>query len=142
MRVVLDANVLVSGLLSHKGPPGQILDEWLSGNFQLFVSQETLEELLRVLRYPHISERLSQEQTTELLRKIGETAEMVKGTVKLRVLTIDPTDNMYLACAVEARADYLVTGNRDHFEEAGSKYRDVAIVSPREFLDTLKSGHP
>jgi putative PIN family toxin of toxin-antitoxin system len=84
MRVVLDANVLVSGLLSHKGLPGQILDEWLSGNFQLFVSRETLEELLRVLRYPHISERLSQEQTTELLRKIGETAEMVKGTVTLR----------------------------------------------------------
>jgi len=141
MRVVLDANVMVSGLISHKGPPGQILDKWLSGHFQLFVSPQTLDELQRVLQYPRISERLSKEQTTGLFKKIGETAEMVGGTIKLDVLTVDPSDNMYLACAMEAKADYLVTGNSNPFKEAGAKYRGVAIVSPRTFLDALKSGH-
>lgn len=66
---------------------------------------------------------------------------MVEGTIKLDVLTIDPSDNLYLACAVEARADYLVTGNSSHFKEAGAKYRGILIISPRSFLDTLKSPH-
>jgi|WetSurMetagenome_2_1015567.scaffolds.fasta_scaffold150175_1 uncharacterized protein len=140
MRVVLDANVLVSGLISRKGPPGQILDKWLSGNFQLFVSPQILDELRRVLHYPRISERLTKDQTPELLEKINETAEMVKGMISLDVLTIDPSDNLYLACAVEAKVDYLVTGNSDHFKEAGSKYRGVRIISPRVFLDILESG--
>jgi uncharacterized protein len=81
-------------------------------------------------------------QTAGLLKRISETAEMVKGTLKLDVLTIDPSDNIYLACAVEAAADYLVTGNSDHFKEAGAKFRRVAILSPRIFLDVLKSERP
>lgn len=42
MRIVLDATVLVSGLISPIGPPGQILDKWLTGDFQLFISPHNL----------------------------------------------------------------------------------------------------
>jgi putative PIN family toxin of toxin-antitoxin system len=139
MRVVLDANVMVSGLISRQGPPDHILNKWLSGHFQLFVSPQILDELRRVLRYPRIYERLPKEQTAELLNKIGVASEVLAGTIKLDVLTIDPSDNIYLSCAVEAKTDYLVTGNRDHFEEAGAKIRGVRIISPRVFLDILKS---
>jgi predicted nucleic acid-binding protein len=56
---------------------------------------------------------------------------------ELKVLTRDPSDNAYLACAVEAGADYLVTGNIGHFEEVGNTYRGVMIISPRTFLEIL-----
>jgi predicted nucleic acid-binding protein len=98
IQVVLDANVLVSGLISRKGPPGQILDAWLAGKFQLFISPQILEEMRRVL-----------------------------------------SDNIYLACAVEAKAGYLVTGNSEHFEEAGKIYMGVNIITPRSFLETLEA---
>lgn len=136
MRIVLDANVLVSGLLTRAGPPGQILDMWLDGKFQLFVSPRILDELQRVLRYPRISERLSEEQTNRFLDKLSKDAELVEGAMEIDVLTRDPSDNMYLACAVKAQAQYLITGNSGHFEEAGMQYRGVTIISPRAFLDT------
>ena len=137
MRIVLDANVLVSGLISRKGPPGQILDAWLAGQFQLFISPQILEELRRVLRYPRILNRLTIEQVTGLLDKLGIEAELVDGTLKLNILTRDPSDNIYLACAVEAKADYLVTGNSEHFEEAGKLYMGVNIITPRAFVEIL-----
>lgn len=140
MRVVLDANVLLSGLIYRKGLPGQILDAWLAGQFQLFISPKILEELQCILQYPHIHQRLTKQQIISLLEKLGEDAELIHETPNLEVLTRDPSDNIYLACAVKARADYLVTGNSDHFKEAGTKYCGVNIISPRSFLDALKSG--
>ena len=137
MRAVLDANVLVSGLISRKGPPGQILDCWLEERFQLSISPKILRELQRVLQYSRIQERLVEGQAAALLKQLDVTANMVAGTLKLDVLTRDPSDNIYLACAVEAQADYLVTGNSGHFDEAGTSYRGVSILTPRLFLEIL-----
>jgi len=64
-------------------------------------------------------------------------AEWADGKLKLDILTLDPSDNIYLACSVEAHCDYLVTGDRDHFKEAGTEYRGVRIVTPHDFLDLL-----
>jgi putative PIN family toxin of toxin-antitoxin system len=139
MRIVLDANVLVSGLLSPKGPPGQILDAWLSKRFDLFLSETIFDELRRVMHYPHIQERLSPGQSNRLLAALIRNTLWVEGNLELDVLKRDPSDNPYLACAVEAGADYLVSGNALHFEEAGEIFRGVKIVSPRQFLDILKS---
>ena len=63
-------------------------------------SPKILEELRRVLRYPRILNRLTAEQVTGLLDKLGTEAELVVGTLKLDILTRDPSDNIYLACAV------------------------------------------
>jgi len=137
MRVVLDANVLVSGLISRKGTPGKILDAWLEESFRLFVSPDILQELARVLQYPRISERVDRGQVARLLNHLANAAEHVSGRLKLNVLTRDPSDNAYLACAVEGQCDYLVTGNMDHFGEAGESLENVRIISPRAFLDLL-----
>ena len=137
IRVVLDANVIVSGLISPKGTPGKILDAWLRDYFQLFISPQILEELTRVLQYPRIRERLETNQAMELLDNMGALAGQAKGKLTLNVLTHDPSDNIYLACAVESKCDYLVTGNNDHFEEAGEIFSGVKILAPRAFLDIL-----
>lgn len=138
IKAVLDANVLVSGLISRKGPPSRILDAWINGHIQICCSPQILDELSRVLRYPRIQERLEKNQVEAILELILTAADLTKGKLKLKVLTRDPSDNIYLACAIEAQADYLVTGNSDHFEEAGKKYRGVSIITPRVFLDILE----
>ena len=137
IRAVLDANVLVSGLISKKGTPGRLIDAWLEGQFQLCISPQIMDELSRVLKYPRIIERLEKRQAEALLKNLSALAEWVDGQITLEVLTLDPSDNIYLACAVEAQCDYLVTGNSDHFREAGSKYKGVEIISPRGFMDVL-----
>jgi putative PIN family toxin of toxin-antitoxin system len=137
IRVVLDANVLISGLISEKGAPGKIIEAWLEGRFQLCVSPPILDELSHVLKYPRIMKRLEKQQSKELLKNLATLAELVDGKLTLDVLTLDPSDNAYLACAVEAHCDFLVTGNSEHFHEAGPKYKGVEIISPRSFLDNL-----
>jgi len=137
IRTVLDANVLISGLISKKGIPGKILDAWLQGKLHLFVSPQIVKELTRVLRYPRIAKRLDTGDADLLMKNLGSLAEWVKGNLVLDVLTRDPSDNIYLACAVEAECEYLVTGNREHFNEAGAEFRGTKIVSPSEFLNIL-----
>jgi putative PIN family toxin of toxin-antitoxin system len=137
ITAVLDANVLVSGLISNAGPPGQILDSWMDGKFQLFVSPRILDELKRVLHYPRIRQRLMQEQIAGLLQNLDQVAGKAPGTLRLDVLTRDPSDNIYLACAIEAKAQYLVTGNMTHFEEAITLFPKMQICTPREFLTVI-----
>ena len=137
IKAVLDANVLVSGLISPKGPPGRILDAWLAGEFQICISPQILEELSRVLRYPRIRKRLSVEQTTAILEKLAAAGEWIEGTVKTDVLKRDPSDNVYLACALEAHSGYLVTGDQDDFGEIGGEYQGIRILTPRTFLEVL-----
>jgi uncharacterized protein len=138
IKVVLDANVLISGLISRTGPPGQILDLWLDGKIQICLSPQTLGELVRVLHYPRIDKRIMKDQLDSLLEMIHINAEMMPGDKEVTVLTRDASDNIYLACAVEAKASYLVTGNIDHFKEAGEKYRGVHILAPRAFCRLLE----
>ena len=139
IRTVLDANVLISGLISKKGIPGKILDAWLKGKLQLFVSPEIIKEITRVLKYPRIAKRLNAGEGDLLVKNLGSLAEWVSGKVVLDVLTRDPSDNIYLACAVEAKCNYLVTGNKEHFNEAGTEFKGVKIVTPSEFLNILTS---
>jgi putative PIN family toxin of toxin-antitoxin system len=139
ITAVLDANVLISGLISSVGPPGRILDAWMEGEFQLFVSPQIMDELKRVLGYPKIRQRLKKEQLTGLLIRLELRADQVPGILRLEVLTRDPSDNIYLACAIEAKAQYLITGNMDHFEEARAFSTNIHILAPRAFLEILEA---
>ena len=93
MRIVLDANVFISGLLSKQGPPGQILDAWLEGQFSLFVSPPIVAEIQRVLAYPRIRARLKPGQADQLTSLLVAATEWVEGKLVLEVLTKDPSDN-------------------------------------------------
>ena len=137
IRAVLDANVMVSGLISRKGPPGRILDAYWDDHFQLFISPQILQELTRVLEYPRIRKRLEQGQAVAFLSHLAALSQRTSGKLKLNVLTRDPSDNIYLACAVESECNYLVTGNGEHFEEVGDVFRGVQIITPRTFLGIL-----
>ncbi len=98
IRAVLDTNVVVSGILSHKGSPGRILRAWFEDRFHLVTSMAILEELKRALRYPKISRRhgWSQAQVLEFVEDVKSLAILVPGDMRLKVVAEDALDDRYL----------------------------------------------
>jgi uncharacterized protein len=138
MRVVLDANVLVSAILSPRGAPAQILTAWRAEQFDLVISEAILAELDRVFRYPKIAKRhrWSEEQLQAFLDNLSHIAILTPGVLTLAVITEDPPDDRYLECAVEGEAAYIVSGDRLLLRLG--VYRGIRILTPRAFLEVLK----
>jgi putative PIN family toxin of toxin-antitoxin system len=135
----LDSSVLVSALLTPRGPAGQLLDAAEAGAFRLCLSREILAETAEaLLRAPKLQARYGFDRATleAFCDGLATTAELVADLPTLRAVPRDPKDNPIVATAVAARADYLVTGDRRHLLPLGS-YGDVRIVAVRTFLDLL-----
>ena len=128
MRVVLDTNVVVSGLATPTGPCAQILDLTVEGKVQPCVDARVLEEYERVLRRPDLP--ISPEKAEEFLEFIPVIAEIVS-PVPLAVVLPHEDDRPFLETAREAAA-ILVSGNLRHFP--ARKRAGVTVLSPREFL--------
>jgi predicted nucleic acid-binding protein len=94
-------------------------------------------EIQRVLAYPRIRERLEPGQSDQFITMLMAASKWVEGRIVLDVLTQDPSDNAYLACAVEAQVEFLVTGNLNHYLEAGNPFQGVKILTPKQFLENL-----
>ena len=108
VRAVIDTNLFVSGLFAAQGYSYQLQKLWVSGTFELAVSEQILQEIENTLLKPHISKRLfiedgEQESVISLIREkaIVVTADLYQ-TDKIKT---DPTDNKFLACALEVKTD-------------------------------------
>ena len=137
MRVVVDTNVLVSGLLSPFGPPGVIVGLTAAGRLSLCYDTRTLAEYTEVLLRPSFPFRRN--EITALTAHI-EAGGVLTSAVPLAKRLPDADDEPFLEVASAARARFLVTGNRDHFP--ADRRRGVHVVSPREFIDLeeIRSG--
>jgi len=135
-RAVLDTNVFVSGLINPKGAPSAILRALQSKRFILVSSPPINEEIIEVLNRPYIRDRYGLgDRIFDVSFILWELAELVIDLPDVRVST-DPDDDKFLATADAGRADYLVTGDVGDLLRL-HKYRDVAIISPREFVSIL-----
>ncbi|HTM13210.1 MAG TPA: putative toxin-antitoxin system toxin component, PIN family [Bryobacteraceae bacterium] len=136
IRAVLDANVLVSGIVTE-GVPRSILKAWRAGHFHLVASPATLDEISRVLRYPKIARRhhWSEAEIRAFMESLAALVILTPGELRLEVIEEDPADDRYLECAVEGEAACLVTGDR-HLLKLGA-YQSIEILSPREFVELL-----
>jgi putative PIN family toxin of toxin-antitoxin system len=134
MRVVVDTNVLVSAVLSSTGLPALILDLIFSREVTLILSPAILAEYEEVLTRDEFY-RLREEKVRQVLRRLQIAAEVVS-TKPHPVSLPDPDDQPFLACAIEGRAHYLITGNKKHFP--ASLCKPISVVSPAEFLEKLK----
>ena len=136
-RVVLDTNVLISGLITAGGPPCQLVDAWLDGRFPLVTSLYQVQELNHVLSYPRIASRLRlpEEELEMILVALLSEADLVPGHVQLPGVTRDPKDDPIVACAQEGGAGYIVSGDQDLL--VPGEYKGIRVVSPRQFADIL-----
>ena len=136
MRVVLDANVFVSALISSRGAPAQVLAAWLTGRFDVVISAAILQELQRVLAYDRLRKYARvRESSAEFVELIAGQAVWVEPAEAINVIVDDPTDNRYLECAVDGNAQYVVSGDR-HLLQVET-YEGIRVLSPPAFVALL-----
>ena len=132
MTIVVDTNVLVSGLLNPRGAPGRIVDLVIAGEVDLVVDDRILDEYSEVLGRQEFG--FDRKDVETLLAAVAATAVHVS-CVPLAAKLPDPDDEPFLEAALAAKAAALVTGNLRHFP---ARLRSgVAVLSPVEFLDRL-----
>jgi putative PIN family toxin of toxin-antitoxin system len=139
MKVVLDTNVVVSGVIKQEGPPGQILTRLFQARqFISVTSLEILAEIREVLQRPKIRRYhgWTDEEIDAFVTFLYAESDVTEGTLTVNI-TRDPQDNKFLACASEGNADYLVSGDDDLLQI--EVFERTQIVRPRAFLETLQS---
>ena len=137
MRITLDTNVIVSGLLSAHGPPGKLLDAWLARRFVLVTSLYQLDEMQRVAQYPRLRERIPAELLHNVISWTREFAFVASGDLPDIDASPDPPDNPIIATAVAGGADLLVSGDHAHLVNLPS-IRGIRIVTPHDASEMLK----
>lgn len=133
MRIVLDTNVLVSGLLTPFGNCGEIVRMLTSGEITLCVDARILLEYGDALHRPHFN--IDPHKAAVVIDYIRNSAETHAGTL-LDMPLPDADDNPFLEVALFADAECLVTGNLKHFP--ARRRAGVRVLPPREFLDFFK----
>ena len=130
MKIILDTNVLISGIF-FSGPPYQILKAWQEGKIQIAVSKEILAEYHRVAE--ELSEKFSSVEISQILELFTIHAEMVN-TQGLEVSVCeDPDDNMFISCALGSKSKIIVSGDKHLLKISG--YQKIEVLKPRIFLD-------
>lgn len=143
IHAVLDTNVLASGVLRferEESTPGAILRAWYAEAFVLVTSDHLIAEIERTLAKPYFAQRIPEARRATALTAFVQDAARATITVGVSGVASHPKDDLVLATAVSAGADYLVTGDRK-LQALGS-YRGVIIVSPRVFLSLLTDAAP
>ncbi|MDE0424411.1 MAG: putative toxin-antitoxin system toxin component, PIN family [Candidatus Poribacteria bacterium] len=134
MRVVLDTNQHISAIIRPNGHPAQIVRLWRSGLIELAISPFILEEFEGVVHRPRIQEKnnLSDADIAEYLEILRTFAVIVPGTIIVNAIPDDPDDNIIIACAIEAEADMIISGDQ-HLLSLGS-YQGIPIFRAVDFL--------
>ncbi|HMI99533.1 MAG TPA: putative toxin-antitoxin system toxin component, PIN family [Gaiellaceae bacterium] len=138
MRVVVDTNVWISGLIVPASPPGLIVSAVRQRRIEVVGSWDLASELAAVLPRPKLRRyEISADDIRELLVLIGRDLPDVDVKVVLR----DPRDAPVVAAAIAGHAEVIVTGDRDLLEDeelrAWLTVRDVEVLSPAELLERL-----
>ncbi len=131
MRVVFDANIYISFFLTRGPTITSIFSYWEKDCFSVLISPIIIEEIETAFQYSRIKERLKAKDFLNLYLLLEE-AEMIYPHSKVGIIK-DLKDNMYLECAQDGSADYLITGDKKHLLPL-KKFGRTKIISPREFV--------
>ena len=137
MVLVLDTNVYISAMGKLQSYPGEIERAWREGQIVVAVSEPILAELEATFAKDKLREwlQLSLPEIQAYISDLRQAALVTPGKVTATA-SPDPDDNKFLACAVEARADAIVTGDQRHLL-ALQTYQGIPIVTPRQCVERL-----
>lgn len=143
LRVVVDTNVLVSGLIMPTGAARQVVDELIVGTFEPILTPDLAFELQNVMSRPKFAARVvDQLRLTAILSKVGPEIRMVEPVMLVR----DPGDAIVVVAAIGALADIIVTGDRDLLNDSEVVdrlwTRSIEVMTPAELMRRLNSGPP
>ncbi len=129
MRIVLDTNVLISGIY-FSGLPGKILQAWCSGNLQLVASIEILEEYLNVAE--RLANRYDDVEYKGILGSIVENSQLVQTPDLPEPVCDDADDDKFLACALASNTNIIISGDSDLLKVSG--YCGIQVLTPKMFV--------
>lgn len=137
MRLVADTKVVVSGLL-WLGNPGRLLEATALGHVTLYTSPALVAELSATLSAPKLARPILRSGLAldDLLERYLNVAIVVQPATVLRVVPDDADDDEVLACALEAHADLIVSGDK-HLLGLGKAYQGIPIVTPAHALQLI-----
>lgn len=138
LRAVVDTNVLISGLFGiQNSPSSQILKAYRNQKIILVTSPVILEEVSEVINREKIVKltKMSAGERTDFMDKLIERSDVTPGKQLAEQAGRDIKDDKFLACAIEAKVDYLVTGDEDLLVLI--EYEGIKIITPREFFEIL-----
>ena len=136
MRVVFDANVLVSALISLTGPPREIVGAWADERVELVVSAALRDELTDVLARPRFRRWVSTEVAAEFITGLAQDAVLAEDPPAQSGLSADPDDDYLVTVARATGADYLISGDRHLLGLADPV---PPVLTPRQFCELLGS---
>jgi putative PIN family toxin of toxin-antitoxin system len=139
IRAVLDTNLLVSYLLTHRPPIATLIDHHLArDDFVLVTAPHLLAELDRVLGYPKLQRYYTDKERTRFVALVMALSEVVDLPENIPPICCDPDDDQVIACAIVGQAHVIVTGDEDLLvlERAGG----IPILTATQFLEMLRQG--
>ncbi|MBI2448070.1 putative toxin-antitoxin system toxin component, PIN family [Candidatus Microgenomates bacterium] len=134
MNIVLDTNIIISGLL-WKGNAKVLFDFIEENEFTICLTPKILDEIKRVLEYPRIKKQLEKVslEINEVLFFLLQYSEIYSDIEIFKVVADDPSDDMFVNCALLCGSQYIISGDQ-HLLKI-KKFQNVAILTVREFLE-------
>jgi uncharacterized protein len=138
LKAVIDTSVMVSVAFPKGELTRELRDMIADGAFTLVTSKEIMAELYRVLHYPRILKQFnaSKDDIDEFIGMIMEHALFAKGRYSLHEIKEDSTDGMFLACAMEAKVDFIVS--RDPHLRNLKQFYGIKIIDVKEFVGKVR----
>ena len=137
VKIVIDTNAWISGFF-YGGTLGRVVKLLDQKDFTIIFSNETFAELTEKFLEKG-KEQGSVEEAIAFLAEVNQKGSFVYPTEKV-FLCRDPDDNKFLETALEAKADYLISGDKDL--QALKKFHQTKILSPGQFLSKFSIGNP
>ena len=129
MRIVVDTNVIISGVF-FGGAPGEVLKAIVSNKVKACASKQIVEEYIEI-----VNEMISRKQgklNNTILLTLIESLEMIKPKAHIKI-SRDPDDDKFIECAKDAGALYIVSGDKDLL--VIKQYENIKIITAKEFCD-------
>ena len=133
-RIILDTNLWISFLISKKFKEIDNLVQ--TKDFKLIFSNESIEEFIEVVERPKFKKFFSKKDIEKLLDIFDQYAELIKVKSKMNICR-DPKDNFLLNLAVDGKADYLITGDKDLL--VLEKVEKTQIITYRNLIEKINS---
>lgn len=136
MRVTLDTNVLVSGTF-WTGDSFRILKQIDEGKLTCILSKDITKEYDRVIRSEEIIDKIDSKGLvlSKISQRIIRNSLVIDPKIKIDAIKEDASDNKVLECAVEGKADYIIS--QDNHLLILTAFEGIRIISPREFIKNI-----
>jgi len=132
IKIVFDTNILISSTLWDGSVSQKLLFKLIEQDAVIFSSTEILEEYQEILKRDF---NYSNEEVADIMKKVLQFITLVNPCIKVNVIKEDADDNKIIECALEGKADYILSYDK-HLLSL-KEYQEIKIIRPEEFIGLI-----